>query len=254
MTESTVRLTVEDGISGRVARLTLDRPAKRNALTPAMIAALEGHALALALDEQLRAVVIRGSGRTFSAGADLDTLASLAPDSAEAFITGLHRAIHAVRVLPVPVIARLSGPCFGAALELAAACDLRAGDPSLLAGMPEVVVGVPSVIEAALLPRLIGWGRAAELVLTGLPMDAEAALSAGLVSSLDGDKAVETWLAAILAAGPLAVRAQKQVMRGWNHDEDGAVRSSIRHFADAYRTDEPSRMIAALRARPKVTS
>src|SRR5262249_14744219 len=151
--------------------------------------------------------------RAFIGGADIPTMAALNAAGAEGFITALHHAIAALRRIPVPVIARINGYCLGAGMEIAVGCDLRVASDNAVFGLPEVKVGIPSVIEAALLPRLVGWGRAAQLVLLGETIDATEALRIGLVEKVvpqtELDAAVDAWLDAILAAGPRAVRLQK---------------------------------------------
>ena len=131
----------------------------------------------------------------------------------EAFITLVHRTCDCLRELPVPVIARVNGYALGAGLEVAAACDLRVASSNAVFGMPEVKVGIPSVVEAALLPGLIGWGRTRELLLFGENIDAATALAWGLVEQVvapaELDAAVEARLDALLSAGPQAVRLQK---------------------------------------------
>jgi enoyl-CoA hydratase/carnithine racemase len=125
--------------------------------------------------------------------------------------------------------------------------------------MPEVKVGIPSVIEAALLPRLVGWGRARRLLLTGEMIDAGTAERWGLVERVvapsDLDGAVEEWVAAILAAGPRAIRLQKALMREWEElSLSQAIDRGIDAFAEAYGTPEPAdRMAAFLRKRPNRT-
>ena len=245
-----VRLEREAREGGPVARLILDRPAKRNALTPTMIRALAHAARTLAEEADLRAVVIAGEGGAFCGGADLATLAALDGAGGRAFISALHEAIDAVRRLPWPVIAVLRGPCLGAGMELAAACDMRLADRSLVAGMPEVRVGVPSVIEACLLPRLIGWGRTADLVLTGRTLEAEAAAAAGFVEPVsdDLDAVLDARLAAILACEPGVIRAQKAVLRSWESDAGRAIAASVETFGEVCATGAPARAISALRA------
>ncbi len=131
----------------------------------------------------------------------------------------MHRSCNALRELPVPVIARVNGYALGAGLEVAAACDLRIASSNAVFGMPEVKVGIPSVVEAALLPGLIGWGRTRELLLFGENIDAATALAWGLVEQVVApdalDAAVEARLDALLAAGPQAVRLQKKLIRQW---------------------------------------
>jgi len=250
-----IRLAVEGrGEAGRVATVTVDNPAKLNILDPAGIAALERTLDDLAADEALRVVVLRGAGgRAFIGGADIRAMATLDRESARTFITGLHRACEAIRNLPVPVIARIEGYALGAGLEIAASCDLRVAADTARFGMPEVRVGIPSVIEAALLPRLIGWGRARRLLYTGEIIGAEEADRWGLVERVvappDLDAAVEACAAAILAAGPRAIRLQKALIRDWEELSLGdAIERGIHAFADAYATSEPAdRMSAFLR-------
>ena len=240
---------VERG-GGRIARVAIERPAKLNALDLPTIRALAEAAQALAADARLRAVVLTGAGeRAFVGGADIDTMAKFDAASGEAFITALHQAIAAVRAIPVPVIARVNGYCLGGGLELAAACDLRVAAETAIFGMPEVKVGMPSVIEAALLPRLIGWGRTAQLVLLGENIDAAEALRIGLVEKVVPlvalDAAVEAWIEAILAAGANAVRVQKALMRDWERlPLDAAIKAGIASFGATFSSDEPQRMLA----------
>src|SRR5262249_20212112 len=115
-------------------------------------------------------------------------------------------------------------------------------------GVPEVRVGIPSVIEAALLPRLIGWGRSRELLLTGRQINAHTALAWGLVERVvpaaDLDSSVGEWVQAILEAGPRAVRLQKALIRDWEGLWlDQAIERGIDSFAEAYTTDEPRNLM-----------
>ncbi len=163
---------------------------------------------------------------------------------AEAFITRLHDFCQALRDVPVPVIARIDGYCLGAGLEIAAACDLRIASERSTFGMPEVKVGIPSVIEAALLPTLIGWGKTRELLYTGESITSAEALSCGLVERVvpaeQLDAALGQWVESILAAGPRAIRLQKALLRRWETlPLAEAIAAGIRTFRDAYATDEP---------------
>jgi len=253
----TVEVSIDETANGRVARLTLSNPKKLNAVSPGLIAALTERAGELARDERLRVVVVSGAGeRAFAAGADLGVLAGLDQEAGRDFITSLHRAIDAVRRLPCPVIAMLRGHCYGAAMELAAACDMRISDTTLVAGMPEVKVGIPSVIEACLLPRLIGWGKASELLLTGENIDADEALRIGFIEKACAPEELENqtrrWVESILTAGPGAVRAQKRIMRGWEEmTEAEAIASSIGEFAAMFPTGEPAEFMRPFVERKK---
>lgn len=247
--EGEVRLLIEPVETGALAHLEIDHRRRRNAIGPAVIAALTERAAELAGRDDLRLVTLRGAHGTFAAGANVKVMAGLDPDGARAFITSLYRAIEAVRRLPVPVIAVLQGHCYGAAMELAAACDMRIADTSLVAGMPEVRVGIPSVIQACLLPRLIGWGRTSELLLTGRDVEGTENLAIGFVERMVPPEilheAVGDWERAILACAPEAVRAQKRVMQGWEGDESAGVEASIEAFAASYRTGEPAAYMPA---------
>ena len=220
---------------GRVARIFLNRPQKVNALDSATLEALAE--AFRKVDDGVRVVVLGGRGRAFCAGADVNELGALNPQTAREFIGRVHRACDAVRKLPMPVVARLHGAVIGAGLELAAACDLRIAATGTRFAMPEVRIGIPSVVEAALLPRLMGSGRAAWLVLTGEPIDAERAREWGLVESVahDVDHEVSRVVAGLLAGDPAALRAQKRLLQMWDEQPlSASVAASIERFAQAY--------------------
>ena len=232
---------------GAVAVVTVDRQAKLNVMTQAMCRDLAAAVDALAAHDEVRVVVLRGAGeRAMIGGADITEMAKLGPESARAFITDLHRVCAALRALPVPVIARMQGYCLGGGLEIAASCDLRIAADDAHMGMPEVRVGIPSVIEAAILPELIGWGRTRRLVYTGEMIDAAKAYEWGLVeevveaAALDG--AVDAVCEAIVAAGPGAIRAQKALIARWRTSPlNEAITAGIDVFEAAFETDEPQR-------------
>jgi enoyl-CoA hydratase/carnithine racemase len=241
--------TLRVALEGGIARITLANPAKLNALDAAMIEALGASIRDLSTDPALRAVVLTGEGtKAFSGGVDVNELGATTPQTARAGITRLHDCISAVRECPVPVIARVNGYCIGGALELAAACDLRIAADHARFGMPEVRLGIPSVIEAALLPRLMGAGRARWLLLTGELIDAAEALHWGLVERVvpaQGlDAEVDATLGAILAGGAEAIRAQKRLNRAYEELPFAeAVALSIDAFEASYATGEPARLI-----------
>lgn len=235
--------------TGEIVTITYDRQAKLNSLDGAGIAALSDAFRGLANDRDMRAVVLTGAGaKSFVGGADVNELNALNPETGRAFITALHELFVLIRELPVPVIARVNGYCLGAGMEMAAACDLRVASENAVFGMPEVKVGIPSVIEAALLPRLVGWGRANYLVLTAENIDAPTARDWGFLESLtaagDLDVEVARIADAIAAAGPLAVRSQKALVSQWERlPLDDAINAGIDSLSDAFKTDEPQRMM-----------
>ena len=245
------------GDAGRVAYVTVNNPGERNALgrkgKEALIAAFRE----LAGDEALRVAVLTGAGdRSFIAGANLKEMAEVDWKDAEDISTKTHLACDAIRRLPVPVIARVNGYCLGAGMELAASCDMRVGVDTAKFGMPEVRFGIPSGMEACLLPGLIGWGKTRELVLTGELIDAQEAHRCGFLDRLVApaalDAAVEKWVAAILAAGPRAVRLQKRLVQDWERMSIiDAVRQGIAAIVEARKTDEPQRLMRAFAERKK---
>jgi enoyl-CoA hydratase/carnithine racemase len=240
-----------------IARLTIDNQSKLNVVGSALLDDFTRQAEKLGADDTLRAVVVTGAGsKAFIGGADIGEMARLDEKSARAYITRLHRACQALRNLPFPSIARISGYALGAGLEIAAACDMRIATTTARFGMPEVKVGIPSVIEAALLPGLIGWGRTRRLLLAGEIHTAREAESWGLVDMIATparlDKVVENTVASILKAGPNAIRLQKKLIRAWEDlPLSGAIEAGIETFAEAYSTDEPRRMMQNFLSRPK---
>lgn len=257
MSGARVDLRLDTRERGTIAYLTVDNRAKLNTLDRALmnefIAAVEG----LAQRAELRALVLAGAGEAaFIGGASIPEMAALTRDSARDFITLVHLTCDCLRRLPVPVIARIDGYALGAGLEVAVSCDLRIASTRAKFGMPEVKVGIPSVVEAALIPSLIGYGRARELLMLGEIVDAETALRWGLIERLVAPEAldaeVEKIVTALLAGGAQAVRAQKALMQQWEKlPRDAAIQAGIDAFARAYETDEPKRMLSAFAARKR---
>ena len=245
-TDSKIGLTIDGrGRGSAVARVVVDSEARLNILGSVLIKQLVSALESLRENTSLRAVILTGAGdRAFIGGADINEMSRLDPETAREFITSLHQVCVSIRSLPVPVIARISGYCLGAGLEIAASCDLRAASLDSYFGMPEVRVGIPSVIEAALLPRLIGWGKTRELLFTGERITAAEALRIGLIESavpgeqLDGS--VGQWVDSICKAGRNAVRLQKALIHDWEQvPAEQAIERGIDYFADAFKTGEP---------------
>jgi enoyl-CoA hydratase len=251
MAEADVKVKIEERRDARVARVTVDNAAKLNCVSTPLIVQMTEAFAKLGADRALRAVVLTGAGeRAFIGGADLNELGGLCADSARLFITRLHFACKSIRDCPVPVIGRINGFCLGAGLEIAASCDMRAAVEGARFGMPEVHMGLPSVIEAALLPGQIGWGRTREMLLTGELYSATEALAMGFVQKVTAtgelEAAVERWLAAILRATPDAIRSQKALMNRWERvSVEEGVLAGIDALSDAYKTGEPQAAIKA---------
>jgi len=234
-----------------VVRLTICNAGSLNILGSSVINGVCEGFRVLAADRTIRVVVLGGqSEKSMIGGADIKEMATLDQKSAEAFITRLRDLCEAVRAFPAPVIARMPGWCLGGGLEVAAACDFRIAAHDAKFGMPEVRVGIPSVIHAALLPRLIGWGRARWLVMTSENIDAPTALAWGLVDKVAAegglDAAVEHTVGALLECGPEALRSQKALLRAWEElPLKESVDLSIGMFGQSFLTDEPKRLMQA---------
>jgi enoyl-CoA hydratase len=207
-----IRLIIADS----VAEIVLDRPAKLNAVTPAMAAAIAEAAAAVDRDPAIRAVLLRGEGaRGFCAGSDLGSLAAY-PD-AWRFRNRVEYAT-SIRNIRKPVVAALHGWVLGGGLEMALGADIRVAGKGARFGCPEVKRGwVGGGGASQLLPRLVGYGQAMRLLLTGEPIDAAEARALGLVEELVEDEEVWARARAIcrLLAGysPVAVEAVKASVR-----------------------------------------
>jgi len=260
MAESAHKIEVrrEKRDAGVVAHLVFDNARRLNVLNPSALHDLTATFHALSAEEDLRVVVFSGAGgRAFIGGADINHMAGMrTSEDGRAFITMVHQLCQSIRDCPVPVICRLEGYTLGAGLEVAAACDLRIATDTAHFGMPEVKVGIPSVVEAALLPRLIGWGRTSWLLLTGENIDARKAEAWGMieerVETAKIDAAIERCVHSIVDATPLAVRAQKRLMRRWERlPLDEAVQAGIDSFAQSVAEGEHIERMGAFVNRKK---
>lgn len=241
-----ISLRIDERAQGRVATLAIDNQRRLNSMNSALMAEFVTTMAKLGEDEALRAIVLTGAGdKAFIGGADIKEMGAItSPEGGRAFIRRVHACCHAVRMCPVPVIARINGFALGAGMEMVAACDMRVAVDTALFGMPEVKLGIPSVVEAALLPQLIGWGRTREVLLAGENFLADKALDWGLIEyavpAAELDARVEALVAGVLSSTPRAVRIQKALIRSWEDlPTSKAVEAGIDAFGRAFETDEP---------------
>ncbi len=246
--------------SGAVAHVVFDNARRLNVLNPPALLDLTEAFRSLAREDDLRVVVLSGAGgRAFIGGADINHMAAMRKaEDGRAFITLVHKLCQSIRDCPVPVICRLEGYTLGAGLEVAAACDMRIAADDAHFGMPEVKVGIPSVVEAALLPRLIGWGRTSWMLLTAENIGAAKAEAWGLVEEVVPAskiaEAVERCVHSIVEGTPLAVRAQKRLMRRWERlSLDEAVQAGIDAFAQSVSDGEHIAPMTAFVNRKRTT-
>lgn len=226
--------------SGTVANVVFDNSKRLNALNPPALLDLTEAFLGLAREDDLRCVVFSGAGgRAFIGGADINHMTTMKhPEDGRRFLTLIHKLCQAIRDVPVPVICKAEGYTLGAGLEVAVSCDLRIAADNAVFGMPEVKVGLPSVVEAALLPRLIGWGRTSRMLLTAENIDAATADRWGLVEEVvpaaELDAAIERCVRSIVEATPKAMRVQKRLMRRWERlSIDEGIQAGIDAMAEA---------------------
>ena len=232
---SNVNLEIYDS----VAKLTLDRPAKRNALTPAMLDTLEAHLATVESSRKVRVVTLSGAGdKAFCAGADIKAWGALdALGMWNEWIPRGQRIFSRLANLRQPVIALMNGYAFGGGLELALACDIRIAASSASFAMPEVkIAAVPGWSGTARLANIIGIARAKMMILTGDSIDAQTALAWGLVTKVCSpdrlSHAADELVATITSNAPIAVQMSKQLL-----DADCAPLESIAGALSAFTDD-----------------
>lgn len=206
-------------VADRIATVTIERPEALNALNGELMLEL-GLALDLAeADLDVGALIVTGSGKAFVAGADIANLRELSEgfSGREAALAG-QDLMNTLAALPFPTIAAVNGFALGGGLELALAADLRVAAPTAMLGLPEVGLGlIPGYGGTQRLPRLIGTGRALDLILTGRHVDAQEALSLGLVNRVADDplEGAREIARQCLENGPIALGLAKEaVVRG----------------------------------------
>lgn len=258
--EVRVRWDEHEGARTGVVVLSLNRPDRLNALTVGMGAAFEAAVSSLAQEADLRAVVVTGEGRAFSAGGDLDFLQAradgAAQDNAEE-MRAFYRRYLSVRGLPVPVLAAVNGAAIGAGMCLALACDLRVCARDAKLGLTFVGLGLhPGMGATHILPTLAGHQVASRLLLTGDVIDGAEALRLGLVAeSVETADVVPRTLdlaRRMAAAGPVAVRSTVRSLRLL---ADEGLERALWREADAqahcYSTADLRRGIEAVRTKSK---
>jgi enoyl-CoA hydratase/carnithine racemase len=213
----------------------------------------------LSRNPELRCVVLTGAGsKSFIGGANISEMSEFPdPHIAESGSATTHAACDSIRRVPVPVIARINGYCLGAGMEIATSCDMRVASTNAKFGMPEVRYGVPSGMEACLIPLIVGWGKARELVFTGDIIDAAEAYHFGYMEKLVApealDEQVEKWVHSICISGPRSIRIQKELIGDWERMSiTDAVQAGVRAVGRSHTTDEPRRLMTAWRERQRL--
>ena len=232
MSYETITLNVAD----RIATLTVNRPDKLNALNNRVIAELGEMIDWLRADRDVGGVILTGAGRAFVAGADISELEQVAGDSAEALAKRGQSVFRRFETSPKPTIAAVNGFALGGGCELAMACHVRVASENAKFGQPEVKLGlIPGYGGTQRLPRLVGKGRALQLLLTGEMIDAQEAFRIGLVNRVVAANellsAANAMMRAMLANAPLALAA---CVTAVNDGADAALDTALALEASAF--------------------
>lgn len=243
----TIRLDKNRGIG----YLTLNRPKVRNAFNQEMIDELRDALRHIDKDEEIRVLIITGAGKAFQAGADIAELSVMTPMEILRWNEGIVRINAALEKLRQPVIAAINGAAMGGGLELAISCTLRIIAESAKMALPEVKLGIiPGTGGTQRLPRLIGKGRAAELLLTGEIINAQEAFHMGLVNKMAPDnkvvEAAEEMAHRIMANAPIAVEMAKNALEiGKDLPLEHAVQYSQKNCVTCFSTEDMKEGMAA---------
>lgn len=220
-------------ITNQVATITLDRPAKLNALTVEMLAQLEEHLQTIENNPSVWVLLITGAGdRSFCVGADINAWADVdAVGMWRTWIREGHRVFNRLAALNIPTIAVLNGYTFGGGLELALAADIRIAASQVQFALPEVKLGIiPGWGGTNRLPALIGTARAKQMVFTGMRVDAKTAMDWSLVNEICTPEQLmaraHELATAICENAPLAVQMTKQLI-------DGSINSAHGYYLEA---------------------
>ena len=242
---------------GAVLTLTLNRPEALNALNEQVLDDLSAALDAVDLSA-VRCLVFTGAGeKAFAAGADIAAMADMSPEEAAAFSRRGNQVFRRIETFPLPTIAAVNGYALGGGCELAMACDMRLCSETAVFGQPEVTLGItPGFGGTQRLMRLVGMGKAKELIFSARNVKAAEALEIGLVNAVHPPEellpAAKKLGARIAKNAPIAVRACKAAMNeGIDLPMDEAVDAEIRKFSGCFETEDQKRGMAAFLSKQK---
>jgi enoyl-CoA hydratase len=236
---------------GPIARVTINRPAVMNALSVNTLDALEKAIDDLSGDDNIRAVVVTGAGeKAFVAGADITEIRDLDREGGEAFSRRGQELFRKIELMPKPVIAAVNGFALGGGCELAMACDIRIAAENARFGQPEINLGIlPGYGGTQRFTRLLGYGKAAELLMTGDMISAEQAREMKLVERIVPEGTVvkeATDLArAVAGKAPLALAAIKRAMDASQGDQDAGYQAEAQEFGAIMESEDRAEGITA---------
>ena len=242
---------------GPLLTLILNRPESLNALNAQVLDDLSAALDAVDLDT-VRCLIFTGAGeKAFAAGADIAAMADMTPEEAAAFSRRGNEVFRRIETFPLPTIAALNGYALGGGCELAMACDMRLCSETAVFGQPEVTLGItPGFGGTQRLMRLVGMGKAKELIFSARNVKAAEALEIGLANAVYPPEellpAAKKLGARIAKNAPIAVRACKAAMNeGIDLPMDEAVDAEIREFSGCFETEDQKRGMAAFLSKQK---
>lgn len=243
---------------GTIGILTINRPEALNAINSSLLEELYTRASEIAEDKDLRCLILTGAGKAFVAGADISEMKGLTKQEGIEFARRGHRAFSALEGLEIPVIAAVNGYALGGGCEIAMCADIRIASEKAKFGQPEVGLGItPGFGGTQRLMRTVNRAYAMELILTGRVINAQEALSMGLVSKVTAPEALMDeamkLAQAIAENAPIAVRAAKKAMRLRYLDSlDADLESEAQLFGSCFETaDQRMAMTAFVEKTPK---
>ncbi len=249
----------EAGSDG-ILTVTINRPDKLNALNAAIITELEDATARFAADSALRGLILTGAGeKAFVAGADIQELAMLTPRQAQEYSARGQRVFRRLETCGKPSVAAVNGYALGGGMELAMACMVRFASPNAKLGLPEVKLGIlPGYGGTQRLPRLVGRGRALEMLISGEPVAAEEACQIGLVNRVVPQPELvascRVWLEKALGNGPLAqALAAEAVDVGYNSGMEEGLRFEAAAFGLASATEDRAEGLGAFLEKRKAS-
>ncbi len=242
----------------RIATVTINDPAKLNALNSEILRELNTAFDELSADPEIRVIILTGAERSFVAGADIQAMAAMNYEQAKEFGEFGSSVFRKIEICPKPVIAAVNGFALGGGCELALACDIRVASEKAKFGQPEVGLGItPGFSGTQRLARLVGFAKAKELIFAGKVITADEALKIGLVNQVtppetlmeEVNKIAET----IAKQAPIAVRNAKQAINdGWDMEISEGVALEVELFARCFETEDQKNGMKAFLNKEKV--
>ncbi|MFC1970573.1 enoyl-CoA hydratase-related protein [Chloroflexota bacterium] len=236
-----------------IAKITINRPEVRNALNKAARREIRQVIDDIKQDKSVRVLIITGAGdKAFMAGMDITELESMTPMDIEEFVSTLGQALYQdMENMDIPVIAMINGYCLAGGCELVMSCDIRIASDRAKFGQPEINIGfIPGAGATQRMPRLIGWGRAKELMYTGRIIDAEEALRIGLVDKVVPHDKLEEEVyklaETIISKSQIIIKYMKQaITRGMYTDLDMGLKYEKAQWGLCFATDDHNEGINA---------